>query len=108
MRILFDSKQLIHKNPFGTLTPGQTCTLHVHIPAVAQAVGARCCFQYADGAEAFSVPMTCTEYRGAYGIYEASFSIPQTGLYFYYFLYRKGPGRFPLVQGWRWHQYGVR
>ena len=32
MRILFDSKLPIFKTPFGTLTPGQCCTLHIHIP----------------------------------------------------------------------------
>ena len=32
MRILFDSKQPQFKSPFGTLVPGQMCTLHVHIP----------------------------------------------------------------------------
>mgnify|MGYP006992139372 CR=1 FL=1 len=32
MRILFDSKQLSFKDPFGTLIPGQNCTLHIHIP----------------------------------------------------------------------------
>ena len=32
MRILYDSKQPQFKTPFGTLTPGQVCTLHIHIP----------------------------------------------------------------------------
>ena len=32
MRILFDSKKPEFKSPFGTLTPGQVCTLHLHIP----------------------------------------------------------------------------
>ena len=29
MRILYDSKQPQFKTPFGTLTPGQVCTLHI-------------------------------------------------------------------------------
>ena len=37
MRILFDSKQLMHKDPFGTLVPDQKCTLNIHIPASVQA-----------------------------------------------------------------------
>ena len=32
MRILFDSKLPQHKRPFGCLTPGEDCTLSVHIP----------------------------------------------------------------------------
>ena len=31
MRILYDSKQPQFKAPFGTLTPGQVCTLHTHL-----------------------------------------------------------------------------
>ena len=30
MRILFDSKKLQYKNPFGTLTPDQECTKRFH------------------------------------------------------------------------------
>ena len=37
MRILFDSKQSHFKTPFGTLTPGEECTLCIHVPASVQA-----------------------------------------------------------------------
>ena len=33
MRILYDSKLLAHKDPFGTLTPDETCRICIHIPA---------------------------------------------------------------------------
>ena len=36
MRILYDSKLLAHKDPFGTLTPGQKCKINIHIPASVQ------------------------------------------------------------------------
>ena len=32
MRILYDSKLTQFKSPFGVLTPGQTCTLHMMLP----------------------------------------------------------------------------
>ena len=32
MRILFDSKVQYYKDPFGTLTPGENCTLRIRIP----------------------------------------------------------------------------
>lgn len=32
LRILYNSRDLSHKVPFGTVTPGQLCTLRVHIP----------------------------------------------------------------------------
>ena len=98
MRILFNSRQRLHKDPFGTLTPGQTCTLHIHIPAVAQAVGAECCLYSDDGSDNFSVPMTCVEQRGAYSIYEARFSFQRTGLYFYHFYIYKEQGGFRLFK----------
>ena len=37
MRILYDSKQAQFKSPFGTLTPGESCVLHIHIPSSVQA-----------------------------------------------------------------------
>ena len=36
MRILYDSKQLAFKDPFGTLVPEQVCTLTIHIPVTVQ------------------------------------------------------------------------
>ncbi len=98
MRILFDSRQLMHKDPFGTLTPMQPCILHIHIPASVPAQEVLCCFTHEDGAAAFSVPMDCTETRGAYRIYRGVFSIPEPGLYFYYFYIRKEIGGFRLFK----------
>ena len=42
MRILFDSKELCFKDPFGTLTPGQECRLNIHIPASVGTVKVAC------------------------------------------------------------------
>ena len=49
MRILFDSKLPQYKTPFGTLVPGQECTLNIHIPAAVQTTHVVCHFQYEDG-----------------------------------------------------------
>ena len=57
MRILFDSKQTVYKDPFGCLTPGQSCTLHIHVPATVQATDVQCVFHNEDGSHAFTVPM---------------------------------------------------
>jgi len=85
MRILFDSKQLQFKDPFGTLIPKQACTLHIHIPGTVCATGVECIFQNPDGTVAFLVPMHCHAQKGAYDIFRGSFSCRQTGLYRYYF-----------------------
>ena len=48
MRILFDSKKNTFKEPFGTLTVGQSCTMHIHIPSSVAAKEVSCLF-FADG-----------------------------------------------------------
>ena len=49
MRILYDSKQPQFKTPFGTLTPGQVCTLHIHIPTSVLTTKVTCVFNHEDG-----------------------------------------------------------
>ena len=98
MRILFDSKQLIYKDPFGCLIPGQKCTLHIHIPDTAQAVGAQCVFCHQDGSEAFTVQMHPVQTQGVYSIYRGEFSFTGEGLYFYYFYIHKAQGGFRLYK----------
>ena len=49
MRILYDSKLLAHKDPFGTLVPGQKCKLSIHIPVAVQASKVVCHVQREDG-----------------------------------------------------------
>ena len=85
MRILFDSKQTRYKAPFGTLTPGQVCTLHIDIPESVHAQRVLCVIQWDSGSIAQEVEMKRSDAKGAYDIFAGSFSLPQTGLYFYYF-----------------------
>ena len=98
MRILYDSKKQIHKTPFGTLVPGQECTLHVHIPVQVGTVSARCEFFHENNAPAFSFPMTLQEKRGAYDIYVCKFSLPYVGLFFYHFVIEKADSSFRLFK----------
>ncbi len=86
MRILFDSKKIIHKDPFGTLTPGQVCTLCVHTPVTVGAVSVQCLFTRDDGTPALTAELKKGENRGAYALFSGSFSLEKPGLYFYYFL----------------------
>ena len=98
MRILFDSKQLIHKDPFGTLAPGQKCTLNIHIPATVQATAVECLINQENGKPALSVPMTYQMKRGAYEIFRGSFCFEERGLYFYYFKITTRTGSFRLFK----------
>ena len=85
MRILYDSKLPQFKEPFGTLTPGQPCRLHIHIPCAVQATTVKCLLQYEDGRTTAQEFLFSKErIEGPYEIWQAEFSIPQEGLYFYY------------------------
>ena len=98
MRILFDSKQSQYKTPFGTLTPGQECTLSIHVPATVQAASVTCELLYDDQSPAQSIPMELDSKKGAYDIFKGTFSIPVPALYFYFFRINKSQGSFRLFK----------
>ena len=85
MRILFDSKQLIYKSPFGTLIPEQSCTLHIHIPGSVKTTAAECVFTRENGAPYITVPLCFEQKQKAYDIWNATFSLKEAGLFFYHF-----------------------
>jgi len=98
MRILFDSQKEMFKTPFGTLTPGQVCTLHIHIPISVPTTGAECILCRENGETAFSVPMHFLRQDGPYAIYRGEFSFDAPGLFFYYFRIFKFDGSFRLFK----------
>ena len=98
MRILYDSKQSQYKSPFGTLTPGQECTLHIHVPMTVQAKAVTCELLYDDHSTAQSISMTLDRKKGAYDIFRGSFSIPCPALYFYFFRVHTPQGDFRLFK----------
>ena len=82
MRILYDSKKLIHKDPFGTLTPNETCTLNIHIPANVGAEKVECVIRNDDTGTEQIVPMVPVETNGAYVVFRASSALP-TGVFIF-------------------------
>ena len=98
MRILYDSKLLTHKDPFGTLTPNQNCTLNIHVPASVQASKVQCILNHADGDTAQKITLEKKTTSGPYEIFSGTFSIPETGLYFYYFFVDTADGGFRLFK----------
>ena len=99
MRILFDSKQLKYKTPFGTLTPNQTCTLNIHIPCSVQAVNVNCILKLDDGSTTVQmIALSKKETHSPYEIWSCDFSIANTGLYFYYFYISTKDGGFRLFK----------
>ena len=98
MRILFDSKQLLYKTPFGTLTPGQECTLHIHIPTSVRTTQVKCLLNGEDGTHVLDAPLHFQQARGTYDVYEGTFSLDTPGLYFYYFYITTANGGFRLFK----------
>lgn len=98
MRILYDSKKLCHKDPFGTLTPNETCTLHVHIPQNVGALKAECVIRMEQTGNETIVTMLPSETVGPYVVFSGSFSLTERGLYFYYFRVHKPDSSFRLFK----------
>ena len=98
MRILYDSKQSLYKSPFGTLTPGQECTLNIHIPSTVRTTRVQLELLYQDHAPYRPYDFEFKMKKGAYDIYQLKFSFPETGLYFYYFRIHNRDGSFRLYK----------
>ena len=99
MRILYDSKLPQYKTPFGTLTPGQVCSVHIHIPCAVQATSVTLLLKYEDGKTgAQDIHLTKQAVKGAYEVWGGDFSIPHTGLYFYYYYIDTPSGGFRLFK----------
>ena len=98
MRILYDSKKLQRKDPFGTLTPGELCTLNIYIPTTVQTTHVVCIISRENGVHAMNVPLTFHSKDGLYDIFQGSFSFDCEGLYFYYFYITNPYGSFRLFK----------
>ncbi len=98
MRILFDSQQKYHKNPFGCVTPRQACRLNIHIPATVKTVAVCCVIQNEDGSPLKETPLSLTETRGVYQIWGGDITLDTEGLYFYYFRITGATGTFRLFK----------
>lgn len=98
MRILYDSKQLAYKDPFGTLTPGQTCRLNIHIPATVNTTAVTCHLLREDNSPCADFSLTFTAKKSLYEIFSGEMIIDEPGLYFYYFRIDKQDGSFRLFK----------
>ena len=98
MRILFDSKQLCYKDPFGTLTPGQKCRLNIRVPATVRAKSVTCNLTMEDGTPEKTVEMKFLYRLGPYETFTGEFTLDHTGLYFYFFHITNDSGSFRLFK----------
>ena len=98
MRILFDSQKEMFKTPFGTLSQGQVCQLHIHIPSSVGAVKTQCILTADDGSISCTAVLEKDRTEGPYDIFSGSFSLSVPALYFYYFRIYKLDGSFRLFK----------
>ncbi len=98
MRILFDSKKLLYKDPFGVLTPGQICTLHIQVPRDITPKQVVCCVLSQDHHPVMEVELPWQRQSGPYDVFGGELSFPQCGLYFYYFQIVASSGAFRLFK----------
>ncbi len=99
MRILFDSTLPQYKMPFGTLNPGQICTLNIHIPASVRTTAVTCILKYDDASTTAQViSLALSAQKGPYEVWTGTFSITNPGLFFYYFYISKPEGGFRLFK----------
>ncbi len=98
MRILFDSKQLRYKTPFGTLQPGQECTLNIHVPGDILPTAVEVVLQKENGSPEQTVAMERSKTMGVYEVFTGSFCLDTPDLYFYYFRITAASGTFRLFK----------
>ena len=84
LRILFNSRNASYKEPFGTVTPEQLCTLRVQIPEHCQTREATCRLLREDGSLHTEVPLQRIAVQSPYETLSCRFTLEE-GLYFYFF-----------------------
>ena len=112
MRILYDSKKAAYKTPFGCLEQEETCTMHISIPCSCKTTAVEIVFEHEDGTPYLEFGMTLLQLDALYETYERSFSLPDCGLYYYYFrihtdnstfsLYKEGSHNTSMNYGGKW------
>ena len=98
MRILFDSKKLQYKDPFGCLVPGQECVITIAIPVTVKTSATVLCLTAENGTPAKDFSLAYTRTEGNYDFWQGTISIEDPGLYFYYFRITGHTGTFRLFK----------
>ena len=97
MRILYDSKNQIHKTPFGCLKQDEACIISIHVPSSCKTIRSFLCFEREDGFYTkFEMKKASSE--NSYDIFSTEFSLSECGLYFYYFKIETENSSFKLMK----------
>ena len=98
MRILFDSKRSEYKTPFGCITPGQDCQLRLQIPVTVGTKAVRIVVERESGERYEEFSMSRGAVEEAYERWDGTVTLPETGLYYYYFRIAGATGTFRLFK----------
>lgn len=111
MRILYDSKNLIYKDPFGVLKEKQSCTLNVKIPSSCNTKKVKVIFSL-DGKSEKEFGFYLLSVENGYDTYRCIFTLEERGLYFYrfhittqnesFYLYKFGDSDTNIEEGSLW------
>ena len=85
LRILYNSLDTAYKTPFGTLNPGETCTMTVAIPQSCMTTEVALVLQYENGSFFREEPFVLDHVDAPYEYYKVQFQFETPGLFFYYF-----------------------
>ena len=97
LRILFNSRNASYKEPFGTVTTEQLCTLRVQIPEHCQTREATCRLLREDGSLHTEVPLQRIAVQSPYETWSCRFTLEE-GLYFYFFRITTAHETFSLLR----------
>ena len=98
MRILFDSRKAEYKTPFGCVTPKDICRFRIHIPVTVKTTAVEIVAERENGEGYKALSMAFSATDGIYDTWQAEFTLPDTGLYFYYFRITGHTGAFRLFK----------
>ena len=98
MRILYDSKNLKYKSPFGCLCEGQECTIRLDIPSTCEAMDACVLLTDAHTGEETKVSLARELTQNDYDVFAGKFSLDKAGLYFYKFAVHTKESDFDLYK----------
>lgn len=97
MRILFDSKKIEYKKPFGALKVGELCSVSIKIPVDCPAIECTIVLNNDEGLH-FEFPLCLVDTIDSYNTFTCNFSLNNAGIFFYYFVIKKPDSSFKLFK----------
>lgn len=98
MRILFDSRDIYYKDPFGVLTAEQVCTLRIKVPRELEPRFVQLVVEREGSEEPAEYAFAWAGQEEDYDVFRCELSLDCKGLYFYWFRVTAKGGAFRLFK----------